>query len=103
MYVLASHGTYAEATLASCELIAGKLANFTSVSFHDPMSIDDLLSCQAALCKRIRPSQLHHYYDIPNGSPANAALAFKHQHPDIKFFGIVTRARPSTSNWNAYL
>lgn len=87
MYVLASHGTYAEATLASCELIAGKLANFASVSFHDPMSIDDLLSAyEAAYAKESSPANFTIITDIPNGSPANAALAFKHQHPDTQVF-----------------
>ncbi|QVI34484.1 PTS mannose/fructose/sorbose transporter subunit EIIAB [Lacticaseibacillus chiayiensis] len=93
MYVLASHGTYAEATLASCELIAGKLPNFTTVSFHDPMSIADLTAAYAtAFSKETDPASYTIITDIPNGSPANAALQFKHEHPEIHIFSGLSLA-----------
>ncbi|MED7634047.1 UNVERIFIED_CONTAM: PTS mannose/fructose/sorbose transporter subunit IIAB, partial [Lactobacillus paragasseri] len=49
MYVFASRGDYAAATLASCELIAGKLSNFATVTFHDPMGLADLIAAYEAL------------------------------------------------------
>lgn len=87
MYVLVSHGNYAEATLASCEIIAGKLPNFTAISFHDPMSVADLSAAYANAFSKVKdPADFIIVTDIPNGSPANAALQFKHQHPDIHVF-----------------
>ncbi|EKQ16654.1 PTS system mannose/fructose/sorbose family, IIB component [Lacticaseibacillus paracasei] len=87
MYVFASHGDYAAATLASCELIAGKLSNFATVTFHDPMGLADLIAAYEALfAKETDPANFQIITDIPNGSPANAALQFKHKHPGVRVF-----------------
>lgn len=87
MYVLTSHGDYARETLASCEMITGKLDNFTTVSFHDPMGLADLDAAYAqAFADRTDQEPFVIVTDIPNGSPANAALQFQHEHPEVRVF-----------------
>lgn len=87
MYVLASHGHYAEATLASCKFIVGEVPDFTTVSFQDPMGIDDLMTAyETAFAEEIEPKRFIILTDIPNGSPANAALQFKQLHPMIRVY-----------------
>lgn len=42
-FLIVSHGEYAKATLASCEMIAGKLSNVKAIAFKQTMNQDDLL------------------------------------------------------------
>ncbi|PWT67168.1 PTS mannose/fructose/sorbose transporter subunit IIAB, partial [Limosilactobacillus reuteri] len=37
-FLIVSHGEYAKATLASCEMIAGKLSNVKAIAFKQTMN-----------------------------------------------------------------
>lgn len=87
MYILTSHGEYAKATLASCQMITGELSGFHTVSFVDPMSVDDVVSeyerITNASGSKDDPIIIA---DIANGTPANAANIFKASHPNTKVY-----------------
>lgn len=88
MYILASHGDYASATLKSCELITGNLTKFATVSFKDPMSVEDVIQCYEKIIQnnQKRAKNFTIIVDIPNGTPANAAKIFIGRHPEIKLY-----------------
>lgn len=88
MIILASHGDYAFETLKSCEMITGHLENFQTVSFHDPMSIDDLVAKYKNIYDEYKEqdSSFSIIVDIPNGTPANAALFFMEKYPGIQLY-----------------
>lgn len=88
MIVLSSHGDYAKSTLASCEIIAGKLSNIQAIAFHDPMGVDDVISnYQTLYDQKKEDEEFLIICDIPNGTPANAALLFQGNHPDAVIYG----------------
>ena len=87
MFVLASHGNYALETLKSCEMITGHLNNFTAISFHNPMGVDDLAKkYQQIYASANKNSSFTIIVDIPNGSPANAAKLFMAKHTNVKLY-----------------
>ncbi|WP_278963200.1 PTS mannose/fructose/sorbose transporter subunit IIAB [Lactobacillus apis] len=88
MYILASHGDYAKQTLKSCEMITGELTNFATVSFKDPMGIDDVVKCYEDIYQNRQDAaeEVAIIADIPNGTPANAANTFIAEHPDVKLY-----------------
>lgn len=86
MYVLSSHGNYAKETLKSCEMITGKLADFATVSFHDPMGVDDVVNEYEKLYKDNSSEKFYIITDIKNGTPANSAMLFKDNHENVKVF-----------------
>lgn len=49
--LLISHGSYAKATLNSCEMILGKLNNVKAIEFKQTMNQDDLLEEIEAIAK----------------------------------------------------
>ncbi|WP_396426681.1 PTS sugar transporter subunit IIA [Lactobacillus johnsonii] len=74
-FLIVSHGEYAKATLASCEMIAGKLSNVKAIAFKQTMNQDDLLDeiAQTAESFEQVPTII---VDIAGGTPANAALRY---------------------------
>lgn len=88
MYILASHGDYALATLQSCEMITGKLTDFKCISFKDPMSVEDVVKCyeNAIHDQQDSSAEAVIIVDIPNGTPANAAKIFIADHPKVKLY-----------------
>lgn len=86
VFVLTSHGDYAKAALASCELITGPLDNFSTVSFNDPMSVDDVVQQYQQIYDKNTQSEFIIIANITNGTPANAANIFKGTHPDVKIY-----------------
>ncbi|KRM83943.1 PTS mannose/fructose/sorbose transporter subunit IIAB [Liquorilactobacillus vini] len=87
MYILASHGDYSVAALNSCELITGKLNDFKSVSFKDPMGVSDMVKKYQDIYKVLpRNEPVIIIADIINGTPLNAAIIFKQSHDNVRIF-----------------
>lgn len=87
MYILASHGNYAAATLHNCELITGKLSDFKIVSFEDPMGVEDVVKAYQDICEQVpKDESIMIITDIFNGTPANAALIFKQKYRFVRIF-----------------
>lgn len=84
-FLIVSHGEYAKATLASCEMIAGKLSNVKAIAFKQTMNQDDLLDeiVQTAESFEQVPTII---VDIAGGTPANAALRYQQEHPEVKVY-----------------
>ena len=84
-FLIVSHGEYAKATLASCEMIAGKLSNVKAIAFKQTMNQDDLLDeiAQNAESFEQVPTII---VDIAGGTPANAALRYQQTHPEVKVY-----------------
>ena len=84
-FLIVSHGEYAKATLASCEMIAGKLSNVKAIAFKQTMNQDDLLDeiAQTAESFEQVPTII---VDIAGGTPANAALRYQQEHPEVKVY-----------------
>lgn len=86
MYVLSSHGDYSKETLKSCEMITGELNDFATVSFHDPMGVDDVVNEYEKLYKNNSTDSFNIITDIKNGTPANSAMLFKDKHKEVRVF-----------------
>ncbi|WP_125712699.1 PTS mannose/fructose/sorbose transporter subunit IIAB [Companilactobacillus kedongensis] len=86
MYVLSSHGNYAKETLKSCEMITGELTDFATISFHDPMGVNDMVSEYDKLYSSNTSDTFNIITDIKNGTPANSAILFKSEHDDVRVF-----------------
>lgn len=86
MYVLSSHGDYSKETLKSCEMITGELNDFATVSFHDPMGVDDVVNEYEKLYKDNSTDSFNIITDIKNGTPANSAMLFKGEHKEVRVF-----------------
>ena len=80
-----SHGEYAKSTLASCEMIAGKLSNVKAIAFKQTMNQDDLLDeiTKVAVSFDTAPTII---VDIAGGTPANASLRYQKAHPDVEIY-----------------
>lgn len=82
-YLLISHGTYAKATLDSCEMITGSLNNVRAVEFLQTMNQEDLLhKLEEAVATFEHKDDLILICDIKGGTPSNTALLFKQKHPN---------------------
>lgn len=86
MYVLSSHGDYSKETLKSCEMITGELNDFETVSFNDPMGVDDVVNEYEKLYKNNSTDSFNIITDIKNGTPANSAMLFKDKHKEVRVF-----------------
>lgn len=84
-FLIVSHGEYAKATLASCEMIAGKLPNVKAISFKQTMNQDDLLNEIEKVAESFdkKPTII---VDIAGGTPANASLRYRQKHPEVKVY-----------------
>lgn len=83
--LLISHGSYARATLESCEMIVGPLANVRAIEFKQTMNQDDLLAeiAKTAAEFSTMPTIL---VDFKGGTPSNTALRFQKAHPEVKIY-----------------
>ncbi len=88
IYILASHGDYAKATVKSCAMITGALKNMYPISFQDPMSVQNLVEeyQKAFDFMNSNHEQIAIITDIRNGTPANAAMLFHKQHPSVRIY-----------------
>lgn len=84
-FLIVSHGEYAKATLASCEMITGKLSNVKAIAFKQTMNQDDLLDEIAKVAESFEqlPTII---VDIAGGTPANASLRYQKMHPEVKVY-----------------
>lgn len=84
-YIIASHGTYAEACKASCEMITGAAPSFIPVTFTEDMTKESveheyekiLKEKGAEECKAI-------IADLPGGTPYNAAVKITAEYKNIQ-------------------
>lgn len=84
-YIIASHGTYAEACKSSCEMITGAAPSFVPVTFTEDMTKESvekeyekiLLEKGTDECKAI-------IADLPGGTPYNAAMRIVAEHKNIQ-------------------
>lgn len=84
-YIIASHGTYAEACKSSCEMITGAAPSFVPVTFTEDMTkesvekeYEKILSEKGAdECKAI-------IADLPGGTPYNAAMRIVAENKNIQ-------------------
>lgn len=84
-YIIASHGTYAEACKASCEMITGAAPSFIPVTFTEDMTKESvereyekiLQEKGAEECKAI-------IADLPGGTPYNAAVKVTAEYKNIQ-------------------
>jgi len=77
---------YAKETLKSCEMITGELTDFATISFHDPMGVNDMVSEYDKLYSSNTSDTFNIITDIKNGTPANSAILFKSEHDDVRVF-----------------
>lgn len=84
-FLIVSHGEYAKATLASCEMIAGKLQNVKAIAFKQTMNQDDLLIEIEKVAESFdkKPTII---VDIAGGTPANASLRYQQKHPEVNVY-----------------
>ncbi|WP_290084609.1 PTS mannose/fructose/sorbose transporter subunit IIAB [Lactobacillus taiwanensis] len=84
-FLIVSHGEYAKATLASCEMIAGKLPNIKAIAFKQTMNQDELLNEIEKVAESFdkKPTII---VDIAGGTPANASLRYHQKHPEVKVY-----------------
>ncbi|WP_310652206.1 PTS mannose/fructose/sorbose transporter subunit IIAB [Lactobacillus jensenii] len=83
--LLISHGSYAKATLNSCEMILGKLNNVKAIEFKQTMNQDDLLEEIEAIAKTFTKLDAI-LVDFTGGTPANTAIRFQAKHPEVKIY-----------------
>lgn len=84
-YLLISHGSYAQATLDSCQMITGPLANVRAVAFKQTMNQKDLLAeMEKAVASFKAKDQLTLICDVKGGTPSNTALLYKNEHPQTQ-------------------
>lgn len=84
-FLIVSHGEYAKATLASCEMIAGKLSNVKAIAFKQTMNQDDLLNEIEKVAESFDKKPII-IVDIAGGTPANASLRYHKKHPEVKVY-----------------
>lgn len=83
--LLISHGDYAAATLASCQMIVGPLPDVKTIAFKQTMNQNDLLSEieRVATSFNSLPTII---VDFKGGTPANTALRFQDNHPSVAIY-----------------
>lgn len=83
--LLISHGDYAAATLASCQMIVGPLPDVKAIAFKQTMNQNDLLSEieRVATSFSSLPTII---VDFKGGTPANTALRFQANHPSVAIY-----------------
>ena len=84
-FLIVSHGEYAKATLASCEMIAGKLPNVKAIAFKQTMNQDDLFNEIEKVAESFDKKPII-IVDIAGGTPANASLRYHKKHPEVKVY-----------------
>lgn len=83
--LLISHGSYAKATLSSCEMILGQLKNIKAIEFKQTMNQDDLLK-EIEVAAQTFTKLDAIIVDFTGGTPANTAIRFQDQHPEVKIY-----------------
>lgn len=83
--LLISHGDYAAATLASCQMIVSPLPDVKAIAFKQTMNQNDFLSEieRVATSFSSLPTII---VDFKGGTPANTALRFQANHPSVAIY-----------------
>lgn len=117
--ILASHGDFAKAALATLEMIAGKQANVTALSFQPGKGLDEFYQEYEQIVKQNSGEWLV-LTDIDGGTPSNTATQLLLTFDNVQVFSglnipllldIVTNNKSSLTeltqrieqNWSMYL
>lgn len=117
--ILASHGEFAKAALATLEMIAGKQVYITALSLHPGKGLDELYQEFEQIIRK-KPGEWLVLTDIDGGTPSNAATQLVLTFDNVQVFSglnipllldIVTNNNESLSeltqriekNWSMYL
>lgn len=88
-YLLISHGSYAKATLTSCEMITGTLRNVKAVEFKQTMNQQDLLhSIENTVSKFNNLDKLVLICDIKGGTPFKPLFFLRNNIPTLKLLVV---------------
>ena len=83
-YILASHGEYAKACKASCEMITGAAPQFFVVTFTEDMTKESVEKAYRAILAENGADQCEAIItDVPGGTPFNAAAPVIHEYSRI--------------------
>ena len=83
-YILASHGEYAKACKASCEMITGAAPQFHVVTFTEDMTKESVEKAYRAILAENGADQCEAIItDVPGGTPFNAAAPVIHDNGHI--------------------
>lgn len=82
--ILASHGDFSKAALASAEMLIGEQEKVEVIGFFPGESLETLLERFTSALERLADcDELLAMVDIQGGSPCNAATVMKMQHPKL--------------------
>ena len=83
MIILCGHGIYGKTLKKSVEMITGEQPQVRSVDFTMNMAVTDIISNYEQLIKEAG-EEVFIMCDLKGGSPANAAVLTKRNHPEIR-------------------
>ena len=84
-YIIASHGTYAQACKSSCEMITGAAPSFVPVTFTEDMTKESVEEKYAAIiAEKGADDCAAIIVDLPGGTPYNAAMRIVAEHKNIQ-------------------
>ena len=84
-YIIASHGTYAQACKASCEMITGAAPSFVDFAFTEDMTKETVeKKYEEILAEKGAGECAAIIVDLPGGTPFNAAMRIIAEHKNIQ-------------------
>ena len=84
-YIIASHGTYAQACKVSCEMITGAAPSFVDFAFTEDMTKETVeKKYEEILAEKGADDCAAIIVDLPGGTPYNAAMRIVSEHKNIQ-------------------
>ena len=84
-YIIASHGTYAQACKSSCEMITGAAPSFVDFAFTEDMTKETVeKKYEEILAEKGADECAAIIVDLPGGTPFNAAMRIIAEHKNIQ-------------------
>ena len=84
-YIIASHGTYAQACKVSCEMITGAAPSFVDFAFTEDMTKETVeKKYEEILAEKGADDCAAIIVDLPGGTPFNAAMRIIAEHKNIQ-------------------
>lgn len=84
-YIIASHGTYAQACKSSCEMITGAAQSFVDFAFTEDMTKETVeMKYEEILAEKGADECAAIIVDLPGGTPFNAAMRIIAEHKNIQ-------------------
>ena len=84
-YIIASHGTYAQACKSSCEMITGAAPSFVDFAFTEDMTKETVeMKYEEILAEKGADDCAAIIVDLPGGTPFNAAMRIIAEHKNIQ-------------------